>query len=261
MKLSTKNIDKTKLKKQIKRIVLIIIGFFLLIGIFAYCTGRQEQSNLEKENVKISISGINDEISLDYHTKDYQINAKVSGISILATAKVNDRTVSIKDHNSGSHEGTIDHKIDYIPEGDTYLDISVTDGNRHINKTIKFKRQTKSDYDQQEAKKKEAEEKVRKEKEEAEKKAKEEALRAEEARKNEAAKAQQQNTPQKQAPAPKQQRSAAPQSQPAPQNQNNELYFNNCDEARSRGYKNIPQGSPGYRPKLDRDHDGIACNG
>lgn len=251
MKLSTKNTDKTKLKKQIKRIVLIIIGFFLLIGIFAYCTGRQEQSNLEKENVKISISGINDEISLDYHTKNYQINAKVSGISVLATAKVNDHTVSIKDHNSGSHEGTIDHKIDYIPEGDTYLDISITDGNRHMNKTIKFKRQTKSDYDQQEAKKKEAEEKAKKEKEEA--------LRAEEARKNEAAKMQQQSTPQKQAPAPKQQKSAAPQSQPAPQNQNNELYFSNCDEARSKGYKNIPRGAPGYRPKLDGDHDGIAC--
>ena len=253
MKLSTKNIDKTKLKKQIKRIVLIIIGFFLLIGIFAYCTGRQEQSNLEKENVKISISRINDEISLDYHTKDYQINAKVSGISILATAKVNDRTVSIKDHNSGSHEGTIDHKIDYIPEGDTYLDISVTDGNRHINKTIKFKRQTKSDYDQQEAKKKEAEEKARKEKEEADKKAKEEALRAEEARKNEATKAQQQ------ALAPKQQRNAAPQSQPAPQNQNSRVYFNNCKEVHNAGIKNIPQGAPGYREALDRDHDGIAC--
>lgn len=38
-----------------------------------------------------------------------------------------------------------------------------------------------------------------------------------------------------------------------------ELYFKNCKEARAAGYSNIRKGEPGYRPKLDRDGDGIAC--
>ncbi|WP_314394840.1 excalibur calcium-binding domain-containing protein [Leptotrichia shahii] len=37
------------------------------------------------------------------------------------------------------------------------------------------------------------------------------------------------------------------------------LYFKNCKEARSKGYKNIKKGEPGYARHLDRDRDGIAC--
>lgn len=37
------------------------------------------------------------------------------------------------------------------------------------------------------------------------------------------------------------------------------LYFKNCKEARTKGYKNIKKGEPGYRAKLDRDKDGVAC--
>lgn len=37
------------------------------------------------------------------------------------------------------------------------------------------------------------------------------------------------------------------------------IYFKNCSEARSRGYSNIRKGEAGYRPQLDRDKDGIAC--
>ena len=37
------------------------------------------------------------------------------------------------------------------------------------------------------------------------------------------------------------------------------LYFKNCKEARSKGYKNIKKGEPGYAKHLDRDKDGIAC--
>jgi len=37
------------------------------------------------------------------------------------------------------------------------------------------------------------------------------------------------------------------------------LYFSNCTEARDAGYENIAQGDPGYRPELDRDGDGLAC--
>ena len=38
-----------------------------------------------------------------------------------------------------------------------------------------------------------------------------------------------------------------------------DVYFNNCSEARASGYSNIRRGEPGYRDRLDRDGDGIAC--
>ena len=38
-----------------------------------------------------------------------------------------------------------------------------------------------------------------------------------------------------------------------------EVYCPNCDAARAAGAAPIYQGQPGYRIKLDRDRDGIAC--
>lgn len=38
-----------------------------------------------------------------------------------------------------------------------------------------------------------------------------------------------------------------------------EAYFANCTEARRAGRVNIRRGEPGYRPELDRDNDGYAC--
>lgn len=35
--------------------------------------------------------------------------------------------------------------------------------------------------------------------------------------------------------------------------------YANCKEAAADGRYNIPRGDPAYRPKLDRDNDGIAC--
>jgi micrococcal nuclease len=37
------------------------------------------------------------------------------------------------------------------------------------------------------------------------------------------------------------------------------VFFNNCSEARAAGAAPIYRGEPGYRPKLDRDNDGVAC--
>ena len=37
------------------------------------------------------------------------------------------------------------------------------------------------------------------------------------------------------------------------------VYYQGCDEARAAGAAPISQGEPGYRPELDRDHDGVAC--
>lgn len=36
-------------------------------------------------------------------------------------------------------------------------------------------------------------------------------------------------------------------------------YYKNCTEARAAGVTPILRGQPGYRPALDRDKDGIAC--
>jgi hypothetical protein len=37
--------------------------------------------------------------------------------------------------------------------------------------------------------------------------------------------------------------------------------YRNCTEAHRDGRYNIPKGDPDYQPKLDRDNDGLACEG
>lgn len=37
--------------------------------------------------------------------------------------------------------------------------------------------------------------------------------------------------------------------------------YKNCTEAHKDGRYNIPKGDPAYQSKLDRDNDGIACEG
>jgi hypothetical protein len=38
-----------------------------------------------------------------------------------------------------------------------------------------------------------------------------------------------------------------------------EVYYKNCDAVRAAGKDPLYRGDPGYRPALDRDNDGIAC--
>jgi hypothetical protein len=47
-------------------------------------------------------------------------------------------------------------------------------------------------------------------------------------------------------------RLAAQQSRPF-------VYFRNCAAAHAAGVYSIPRSAPGYRPALDRDNDGVAC--
>ena len=56
--------------------------------------------------------------------------------------------------------------------------------------------------------------------------------------------------PAKPAPAP-----AGPAPEPAP----GPAYYRNCKAARDAGVVPLLIGDPGYRPGLDRDRDGIAC--
>ena len=37
------------------------------------------------------------------------------------------------------------------------------------------------------------------------------------------------------------------------------VYFRNCNEARAAGAAPLYRGQPGYRPEMDGDSDGIAC--
>ena len=37
------------------------------------------------------------------------------------------------------------------------------------------------------------------------------------------------------------------------------LHFSSCKEAWANGYSDLHEGDPGYSAKLDRDHDGVAC--
>ena len=121
-----------------------------------------EQSRLEKDNVPIIISNVDENIKLDYHTDKREISAKISGISLLAEVKVANGKTSIHGHKNSA--GDIKYEIKDIKEGDSDISISVIDGKRHGDKTIRFHRQTKADYDKQELEKalKRAEESVKK---------------------------------------------------------------------------------------------------
>jgi hypothetical protein len=37
------------------------------------------------------------------------------------------------------------------------------------------------------------------------------------------------------------------------------VYYKNCAEAHADGRWNIPADDPAYRPALDKNHDGVAC--
>jgi len=50
-------------------------------------------------------------------------------------------------------------------------------------------------------------------------------------------------------------------STPPPAPSSSTLYFENCDAARAAGPTPLNRDDPGYRPGLDRDGDGIACEG
>jgi hypothetical protein len=46
---------------------------------------------------------------------------------------------------------------------------------------------------------------------------------------------------------------------PSPAPGGSDAYYPNCAAARAAGAAPIYKGQPGYRPGLDRDGDGIAC--
>lgn len=148
--------------KKHKRGWLILGGVIVALVVIGHIGNVMEQSRLEKDNVPIIISGVDENIELDYHTDKREISAKISGISLLAEVKVANGKTSIHGHENSA--GDIKYEIKDIKEGDSDISISVIDGKRHGDKTIRFHRQTKADYDKQELEKalKRAEESVKK---------------------------------------------------------------------------------------------------
>ena len=155
------NKSKPAVKKH-KRGWLIFGGVVVTLTVIGHISNVMEQSRLEKDNVPIIISNVDENIKLDYHTDKREISAKISGVSLLAEVKVANGKTSIHGHKNSA--GDIKYEIKDIKEGDSDISISVVDGKRHGDKTIRFHRQTKADYDKQELEKalKRTEESVKK---------------------------------------------------------------------------------------------------
>lgn len=283
------------LTKNEKRGWAIFGGIIIAILVITHISNVMEQSRLEKDNVPIVISDIEDSIKLDYHTDKREISAKISGISSFAEVKISGDKTDI--HNRKDAAGNIKYEVKNIKEGDSDISISVADGKRHSDKTVKLHRQTKADYDKQELEKalKYTEELVKKTEEQPtdenisraksdinklpedkrapfseriaklEKAKQEEKERAEQAKKAAEEKKKQEEAAaasarQQQQARPSQPTATPRQTTPAPQPAPAELNFSNCKEARAAGYSHIRRGEPGYAPHLDRDGDGIACD-
>ena len=155
------NKSKPAVKKH-KRGWLIFGGVVVTLAVIGHVSNVMEQSRLEKDNVPIIISNVDENIKLDYHTDKREISAKISGVSLLAEVKVANGKTSIHGHKNSA--GDIKYEIKDIKEGDSDISISVVDGKRHGDKIIKIHRQTKADYDKQELEKalKRTEESVKK---------------------------------------------------------------------------------------------------
>lgn len=277
------NKDKPSVNKY-KRGWMIFGGVIVAIFAITQINSVAEQARLEKDNVPIVISDVDDNIKLDYHTNKREISAKISGISSFAEVKISENKIEVHDRKDAA--GSVKYEIKDIKEGDSDISISVVDGKRRGDKTIKIHRQTKADYDKQELEKalkrteesvKKAEEqlsdenisraksdigklpdgkrtpfseriaKLEKAKQEEKERAEKVQKEAEERKRREEAAAAARTRQRQSAPAP---------SQPAPA----ELNFRSCKEARAAGYSHMRRGEPGYSPHLDRDGDGIACD-
>ena len=299
-KLSVKNFKQIyqenknrPLTKNEKRGWAILGGIIIAILVIAHVSNVMEQSRLEKDNVPIVISDVEDNIKLDYYTDRLELSAKISGVSSFAEVKVSGDKTDIHDRKNAA--GNIKYEVKNIKEGDSDISISVVDGKRHSDKTVKFHRQTKADYDKQELEKalkytekivKKAEEqptnenisraksdinrlpedkrapfseriaKLEKAKQEEKERADKAKKEAEEKKKQEEAAA----TIARQQQARPQPTATPRQTVPSPQPAPSELNFSSCKEARAAGYSHMRRGEPGYASHLDRDGDGIACD-
>lgn len=86
------NKNKPSAKKR-KRGWMIFGGVIAAIFAITQINSAAEQARLEKDNVPIVISDVDDNIKLDYHTNKREISAKISGISSFAEVKISENKI------------------------------------------------------------------------------------------------------------------------------------------------------------------------
>ena len=120
-KLSVKNFKQIyqenknrPLTKNEKRGWAILGGIIIAILVIAHVSNVMEQSRLEKDNVPIVISDVEDNIKLDYHTDKREISAKISGVSSFAEVKVSGDKTDTQDRKDTA--GNIKYEVKNIKE-------------------------------------------------------------------------------------------------------------------------------------------------
>lgn len=157
---------------------------------------------------------------------------------IVAIAKKGRSLADVKDELKDAGFSSSDYEVKsdtdkMVLRASNWVVQSVEDGDKPVINVRKA-----SDIAQEEEAKKVAEEKKAAEEEAARKAAEEQAAA--------------------QAEAQRQAEEAARQAQQQQQAQQN-VHYANCSEVRAAGAAPLYQGQPGYNGKLDRDHDGVAC--
>ena len=146
-----KNQTSTKESKKTFAVISIVAAIVCVLAVISvgvtYAAALKDQSRLENDNIPITIFGINDEVELGYHTDSHEISGELSGVSTFAQVTIGNAIGSLIDHHNNTAK--FKHRFENIPEGKRDVVISVVDGNRHTDKTITFKRQTKAEYDKQ----------------------------------------------------------------------------------------------------------------
>lgn len=146
-----KNQTSTKESKKTFAVIGIVAAIVCVLAVISvgvtYAAALKDQSRLENDNIPITIFGINDEVELGYHTDSHEISGELSGVSTFAQVTIGNTIGSLIDHHNNTAK--FKHRFENIPEGKRDVVISVVDGNRHTDKTITFKRQTKAEYDKQ----------------------------------------------------------------------------------------------------------------
>ena len=181
---------------------------------------------------------------------------------IVAIAKKGRSLADVKDELKDAGFSSSDYEVKsdtdkMVLRASNWVVQSVEDGDKPVINVRKA-----SDIAQEEEAKKVAEEKKAAEEAAAkkvaeEKKAAEEAA-AKKAAEEEAARKAAEEQAAAQAEAQRQAEEAARQEQQQQQAQQN-VHYANCSEVRAAGAAPLYQGQPGYNGKLDRDHDGVAC--
>ncbi|GDZ66713.1 hypothetical protein MCC01990_04300 [Bifidobacteriaceae bacterium MCC01990] len=181
---------------------------------------------------------------------------------IVAIAKKGRSLADVKDELKDAGFSSSDYEVKSDTDkmalrASNWVVQSVEDGDKPVINVRKA-----SDIAQEEEAKKVAEEKKAAEETAAkkvaeEKKAAEEAA-AKKAAEEEAARKAAEEQAAAQAEAQRQAEEAARQAQQQQQAQQN-VHYANCSEVRAAGAAPLYQGQPGYNGKLDRDHDGVAC--